>query len=229
MKTASFGRINHNLEQAARAVYKSWFVDFEPWGGIQPREWRIEKIGNLCHSVSHTHNRKKENLVFLNTGDIDRGLFLHSDYSPVSKMPGQAKKSISHGDILYSEIRPINRHYGYVSFDANDYIVSTKLMVIRANGLDSRRLYHFLTSDEVVEHLQLEAESRSGTFPQIRFENIQTMNVILGTAEVEEQFSQMLHITYNAIEVNNADTLRLVDLRDSLLPRLMSGDAAIGT
>ena len=82
-------------------------------------------------------------------------------------MPGQAKKSIQQNDILYSEIRPINKHYAYVNFEAFDYIVSTKLMVIRANGINSRRLYHYITSENVIIELQLEAETRSGTFPQI--------------------------------------------------------------
>ena len=217
-------KINHHLEQMAQAIYKSWFVDFEPWGGIMPEDWRIEKLGNLCQSISQTHTRNKEELIFLNTGDIDRGLFLHSTYSKTSDMPGQAKKSIALNDILYSEIRPINKHYAYVSFDAPDYIVSTKLMVIRATDIDNRRLYHYLTSQDIITELQIEAESRSGTFPQIRFENIQNMNILLATPEVEEQFSTILKDIYATIELNNAESANLATLRDTLLPRLMSGE-----
>ena len=215
--------INHQLEQMTKMIYKSWFVDFEPWDGIMPNGWRTEKIGNLCRSVSQTHPRKKEKLIFFNTGDIDRGLFLHSTYSLVRDMPGQAKKSIEYNDILYSEIRPINKHYAYVSFNSHDYIVSTKLLVIRATGINSRRLYHYLTSEDVIAELQMEAESRSGTFPQIRFDNIQNMDILLATPEIEEKFATILNDMYNTIELNNAASAKLAEIRDILLPRLMSG------
>jgi type I restriction enzyme S subunit len=45
----------------------------------------------------------------LNTGDIQDGKFLHNNFSNPENLPGQAKKSIEIGDILYSEIRPANK------------------------------------------------------------------------------------------------------------------------
>ena len=218
------GAVNNHLEQIAQAIFKSWFVDFEPFGGVMPDDWRVEKLGNLCESISKTRSANRERLVFLNTGDIDNGLFLHSNYSLVRDMPGQAKKSIQRDDILYSEIRPINQHFAYVTFDAEDYVVSTKLMVIRATGIDSRRLYHYLTSADVITELQIEAESRSGTFPQIRFDNIQQLDIMLATPDIERKFAEILHSTYTAIDASNAESARLAALRDTLLPRLMSGE-----
>jgi type I restriction enzyme S subunit len=192
-----------------------------------PDGWRLEKLGNLCKSVSKTHSFDKNNLIFLNTGDVDKGLFLHSSYSPVRDMPGQAKKSIQQGDILYSEIRPVNRHFAYVNFDSCDYVVSTKLMVIRTNGIDSRRLYHYLTSEDIIAELQVEAESRSGTFPQIRFENIQQMDILLATPDIEDNFVALLHNIYAVIDANNIESIHLATLRDTLLPKLMSGDLSV--
>jgi len=211
----------------AQAIFKSWFVDFEPWGGVMPKDWRIEKLGNLCKSISKTHSFNKDNLIFLNTGDVDNGQILHSNYSFVKNMPGQAKKSIQKNDILYSEIRPINMHFAFVNFDSPDYVVSTKLMVLRAIGIDSRRLYHYLTSKKVIEVLQLEAESRSGTFPQIRFENIQNLDIILATHDIESKFIAFLHSCYAVIDSNNIESSRLTTLRDTLLPRLMSGELRV--
>ena len=192
-----------------------------------PDGWELLSLGALCESISKTHSYNKDELIFLNTGDIANGLFLHASYSPVSHMPGQAKKSIQRNDILYSEIRPINRHFAYVNFDAPDYIVSTKLMVLRVSGIDSRRLYHYLTSEDVISKLQAEAESRSGTFPQIRFENIQQMDILIATPDIEEKFSAILHDTYDMIDYNNAESARLATLRDALLPRLMSGELSV--
>ena len=52
---------------------------------------------------------------------------MHNNYLDISSLPGQAKRSIQKGDILYSEIRPENRRYTFIDFDADDYVVSTKL------------------------------------------------------------------------------------------------------
>lgn len=98
-------------------------------------EWREVTLGDVCDSVSNTHPFEKAKLIFLNTSDVYDGSILHNNYSHVAEMPGQAKKSIKKGDILYSEIRPKNKRYAMVNFDASDYVVSTKFMVIRSKGV----------------------------------------------------------------------------------------------
>ena len=120
-------------------------------------------------------------------------------------------------------IRPINRHFAYVDFQADNYVVSTKLMVIRATSFDSRRLYHFLTLQDTLEELQMQAESRSGTFPQIRFENISKLPILIADSNTETAFVTLLHAAYNQIEHNNSENKKLSELRNSLLPQLMSG------
>lgn len=143
-------------------------------------------------------------------------------------MPGQAKKSIKENDILYSEIRPINRHYAFVNFPAHEYIVSTKLMVIRAiNEKLSIRLYQYLTSNDIINELQHEAESRSGTFPQIRFENIKKLKILIGPNNIENQYTEFIGNIYKMIFQYRKEIIKLEHLRDTLLPKLMSGELKI--
>ena len=225
-------KINDNLQKQLYEIYKTWYQDFlcidnltlieSPYGKI-PQGWHYSMLGDLCKSVSVTHNFNTERLIFLNTGDVEDGMFLHSDYMAVADMPGQAKKTIMQNDILYSEIRPINRHFAYVDFQADNYVVSTKLMVIRATSFDSRRLYHLLTLQDTLEELQMQAESRSGTFPQIRFENISKLPILIADSNTETAFVTLLHAAYNQIEHNNSENKKLSELRNSLLPQLMSG------
>jgi type I restriction enzyme S subunit len=225
-------KINDNLQKQLYEIYKAWYQDFlcidnltlieSPYGKI-PQGWHYSMLGDLCKSVSVTHIFNTERLIFLNTGDVEDGMFLHSDYMAVADMPGQAKKTIMQNDILYSEIRPINRHFAYVDFQADNYVVSTKLMVIRATSFDSRRLYHFLTLQDTLEELQMQAESRSGTFPQIRFENISKLPILIADSNTETAFVTLLHAVYNQIEHNNSENKKLSELRNSLLPQLMSG------
>lgn len=230
-------RINENLEQQAQALFKSWFVDFEPFKdgkfvdselGMIPEGWKVCELGNLCDSISITHPCKKGELIFLNTGDIENGFVLTNKYMDIKDMPGQAKKSIKENDILYSEIRPINKHYAFVNFPAHEYIVSTKLMVIRAiNEKLSIRLYQYLTSNDIINELQHEAESRSGTFPQIRFENIKKLKILIGPNNIENQYTEFIGNIYKMIFQYRKEIIKLEHLRDTLLPKLMSGELKI--
>lgn len=230
-------RINENLEQQAQALFKSWFVDFEPFKdgkfvdselGMIPEGWDVKNLGELCDSISVTHPCKKGQLIFLNTGDIENGFVLTHNYMNIKDMPGQAKKSIQENDILYSEIRPINRHFAFVNFPAQEYIVSTKLMVIRAVDKKSAiRLYQYLTSDDVINELQHEAESRSGTFPQIRFDNIKKLKILIGPDDIENQYTEFIGNIYKMIFQYRKEIIKLEGLRDTLLPKLMSGELKI--
>ena len=161
-------------------------------------------FGELAESVSVTHSFSKPELIFLNTSDIDRGRILHRDYTPVANWPGQAKKSIQKGDILFSEIRPANGRYAFVDFDADDYVVSTKLMVIRPKPgkVSPRFLYHFLTSRKITDWLQHLAESRSGTFPQITFDQVAELDLPRLMREEQRTIEELFDGLDDKIEQN---------------------------
>lgn len=165
------------------------------------------KLGDLIKSVSQTHKFDKDELVFLNTSDVFEGKILIDNYMPISEMKGQAKKSIKNGDILYSEIRPKNRRYAYVKGVKNieDYVVSTKLMVLRNNSesLDTNYLYHFLTSQEAINYLQNRAENRIGSFPQITFEIVQSLSIWLPDLPAQQKIAAVLSALDDKIELNN--------------------------
>ncbi|MBO3311527.1 restriction endonuclease subunit S [Clostridium perfringens] len=237
-------KINKNLEEMAQAIFKQWFVDFEfpneegkPYKssggemveselGMIPKGWKIKNITELVDSISIKHKFDKEKVIFLNTSDILEGKFLNKEYSEISNLPGQAKKSISKDDILYSEIRPKNKRFAYVNFDSEDYVVSTKLMVLRSKNLKySQVIYYLLTGKEFVEKINILAESRSGTFPQITFSTLKSITL----AFPEESrfnldiFKNILDKFYDLANENE----KLEKLRDTLLPKLMSGEIRV--
>ena len=94
-------------------------------------------------------------------------------------------------DILFSEIRPANKRYTYVDFDSSDYVVSTKFMIIRGSKeIRPRLLYRILTAKETLNEFQVQAESRSGTFPQITFDSISHLSIVLPPIEIQEAFQR---------------------------------------
>ena len=191
------------------AIYIKWIVLGEsPYRssevkqtemGYLPLGWKIAELGDYIESFSKSHSFAKNKLVFLNTSDILSGRFLKTAYMNVSDMPGQAKKSIAKGDILFSEIRPANKRFALVRCLADDYVVSTKLMVLRTtqNELSNLRVYHYLTMDKTLAELQKEAEGESGTFPQITFDgNLRHRKFIVADTQTETIFNKVLERHY---------------------------------
>ena len=239
-------QMNETLEEMAQALFKRWFVDFEfPNGegqpykssggemveselGMIPKGWKVVTLDEIIATISVKHSFNKEELIFLNTSDILNGEVLHSNYSSVRGLPGQAKKSIQQDDILYSEIRPQNKRFAYVNFDASDYVVSTKLMVLRAKGIVHPKLiYLFLTNEKVIEHLQMIAESRSGTFPQITFKELSNIKLNVPLGESLSFVESSLISLINKIFENKKENRELIEIRDALLPKLMSGEIRV--
>ena len=141
---------------------------------MSSERWAEKPLGEVSQNASRRFDFKKHpNVIFINTSDVLEGAFLHSIISPAVGLPGQAKKRLCFGDILLTEIRPGNGRFAYVDFNAEEYVVSTKFMVIESTkDIDSRFLYHVLTNRVALNNFQHIAESRSGTFPQITFESI---------------------------------------------------------
>ena len=165
------------------------------------------QLADLIDSVSKTHKFDQNKLIFLNTSDVSEGKILVNHYSDVSTLKGQAKKTIKNGDILYSEIRPKNRRYAYVKNleRPEDYVVSTKLMVLRkkSDKICNDYLYHFLTYDATLNYLQRKAENRIGSFPQITFDVLKVIKIWLPDLVIQQKIAAVLSALDDKIELNN--------------------------
>jgi type I restriction enzyme S subunit len=161
------------------------------------------RLGEVCESVSLTFRRQQERVILINTSDVLDGKVTNHVYVPNENLRGQFKKSFRRDDILYSEIRPKNRRFAYVDFDADDYVASTKLMVIRSNDkVLPQFLFQVLKSDEIIEQLQLLAETRSGTFPQITFSELAALDVRIPAISEQKEIAATLNVIDDKI-INN--------------------------
>jgi len=167
-------------------------------------EWKEVRLGDVCENISRTfdfNNRSK--VIFINTGDVLNGRFLHFNYTDKKILPGQAKKSILRDDILFSEIRPKNKRFAYINFDnTSDFVVSTKFMVLESNQklIFPKYLYLLITSQEYLDIFQKIAESRSGTFPQITFTSISNIEIKLPPLLTQKKIADILSVIDEKIE-----------------------------
>lgn len=165
--------------------------------------WTLVNICDLCDSVSVTYSKGADVVTLVNTSDVLDGKFLNINKVPNKNLKGQFKKTFQKGDILYSEIRPINKHFAYVDFDATDHIASTKLMVLRAKpNVNSLFLYHILKNRSTLIQLQALAEARSGTFPQITYSEMANVHVFLPDRATQDRIVAILSSIDDKIELN---------------------------
>ena len=166
-------------------------------------EWKTYRLGDLCDTISDTYKGNAKSVVLINTSDVLEGKCLNHTKEPNQNLKGQFKKTFKQYDILYSEIRPANKRFAYIDFDATDYIASTKLMVLRHNEkIEPLYLYYILQSQGVIDELQMLAESRSGTFPQITYSELSRLEVKLPNRVIQKQILGILGAIDDKIENN---------------------------
>ena len=170
-------------------------------------------VGDVCSTVSETYKGKADRVTLINTSDVLEGQVLNHDRVPNVNLRGQFKKTFQQDDILYSEIRPKNKRFAYIDFCPTDYIASTKLMVLRANRTKvlPKYLYYFLKNDVTIAELQMLAETRSGTFPQITFTELANLSIPVPPIADQETIIDILECIDNKIGCNR-------DINDNLPP-----------
>ena len=163
-------------------------------------------INKVVESISITHKFDKPVLKFLNTSDVENGKIVNINNLPIQDLKGQAKKTIKKHDILFSEIRPKNRRFAYVDIDDTyDFVVSTKLMVLRNinSEVDNKYFYYFLTNDHMLSILQDRAENRIGSFPQITFDLLSEYFIRVPHLSEQKKIASILSTLDAKIELNN--------------------------
>ena len=163
------------------------------------------KLDELIESISDTRKINKDKVILINTSDVGDGLVLNHKYIKNQNLKGQFKKRFKKGDILYSEIRPQNKRFAYIDFDSEDYIASTKLMVLRRKNqlIDNDYLFYVLKSNTIINRLQILAELRSGTFPQITFDELKRIEIDVPKLKEQTKIVKILKNIEDKIKLNN--------------------------
>ena len=171
-------------------------------------KWNEYRLGDLCSTVSETYKGNDDEVILINTSDVLEGKILNNEMVPNKELKGQFKKTFKTDDILYSEIRPANKRFAYVDIeDTSLYIASTKLMVLRPNIfiVEPRFLFAILSSQSIIDELQVRAESRSGTFPQITYgAELAPIKVMIPDKGTQKKIVSFLDCIQGKMDINEA-------------------------
>ncbi len=215
-------KINANLEKLASALFKKWFVDI---GDDLPEGWRVEAISNFGQVVCGKTPSKavKEyfggDIPFIKIPDMHGNIFIVKSEDSLTElgMNSQKNKTVPLGSICVSCIATV----GLVSMTTADSQTNQQInSIIPSKHLYQYYLLHALKNLE--GYLQRMGSSGSATL-NVNTTSFSSIEILKPTDEILEKFDVLVRPVFEQIKTNVEESLALSKIRDSLLPRLMSG------
>ena len=220
-------KINKNLEQQAQAIFKSWFVDFDPFGGNRPIDWITGIVDDLgaeiiCGKTPST--KKKEyyggNTPFITIPDMHGCVYNVSTerYLSAAGVASQPKKMLPHNTVCISCIGTA----GLVTLvseksQSNQQINS----IVPKEGISAYYIYLLMqTLSETINKL-----GQSGsTIVNLNKTQFGKIPVTIPSEQVLCNFDTLCKPLFEMILSNQKENIKLANLRDTLLPKLMAGE-----
>ena len=213
-------KINDNLEQQARVLLTQWLTE-------NKGAYSFSLLSDVAVINPDTYSPKDvwEYVNYLDTSSITDGIISEIQHiEPKSeKLPSRARRIIAANDIVFSTVRPNQHHFGIIGNPLPNMLASTGFAVIRSvnPSVCNELIYLCITKKEVVERMQQLAEQSTSTFPSIKPSDLGNCNI---PCPVSADLAETLKTIFSKIACNQKENTILAELRDTLLPKLMSGE-----
>ena len=220
----------------AQAIFKSWFLDFEPFGGEMPDDWKSVVLGELCETVTKgtTPTTLKKQFVSQGINFVKAESILddHSlDFRKLAFIDDEtntllSRSVIRENDIIFTIAGTLGR-FAYVGADLLPANTNQAVAIIRSNTskINPVTLYSFfvggLHSDFYTKNIQQAVQAN------LSLTTIKSLPLSLPPKETLSEYSALVHPIFEQTFQNYAESRRLADLRDTLLPKLMSGELSV--
>ena len=227
-KIENNNRINANLEAQAQAVFKSWFVDFEPFGGVLPEDWEETTIGEICKCyLGGTPSRAKAEywngeIPWINSGEVNKYRILEgSEYITELGLQKSATKLLPRKTTVLAITGATLGQVSLLEIEAcaNQSVIG----IVQNEKVPYEFIYPLILND--IEQMML--HQTGGAQQHINKDNVESHKLILPTDEVMAKYKAIQAPLFETIANNCFESQRLAALRDTLLPKLMKGEIAL--
>lgn len=226
-------KINADLEEMAQAIFKNWFVDFEPFKdgkfvdselGMIPEGWKVGTLGDITKNKSAKVKERNDVKVLspVTTGE----LVLSEEYftKQVFSSSIAKYKIVNKGDFAYNPARVNIGSLGRNEFDF-DGCVSPVYVVFSV--LDGYENYFDLFRKTDFFKDSVASLAIGGVRQSLSYDDLSSIEVIIPSENAVEEFNNLYNQMKKTIKANKLENFRLSLLRDTLLPRLMSGELEV--
>ena len=229
-------RINHNLEEQAQALYKSWFVDFDHFKGcgfvdselgLIPKGWHVGTLSELGEIVAGGTPSKAKPEYYTNNGiawltpkdlSINCNKFTNKGEIDITEdgYKNCSAKLMPRGSVLFSSRAPI----GYISIAKRDICTNQGFKSVVPTYAGTAYIYYWLRENTAA----IEAQASGSTFKEASGSLMKSFPAIVPEKSVLDSFEKELSPILNEQELLEEEIYQAEQIRDSLLPRLMSGE-----
>ena len=235
-KIENNNKINANLEAQAQALFKSWFVDFTPFKdqpfidselGPIPQDWKVGKLGDLGDIVGGSTPSKSKpeyytthGIAWLTPKDLSTSKAKFTSRGEIDITDegynSTSTKLMPRGSVLFSSRAPI----GYLTIAKNEICTNQGFKSLVPNGAGTGFIYYSL------RHLtpQIENRATGSTFKEASATLMRSVETIVPPTSILNKFEELLRPILQFQEKKEKENQRLAALRDTLLPKLMSGE-----
>jgi len=246
-------RMNATLEATARALFQSWFADFDPVRakaegrqpegmdaataalfpdafedsalGWIPSGWRVGKLGEVAENPRRGVNPQDVPVgtLYIGLEHMPQKSLALSEWGTADDV--ESNKSLFYrGEFLFGKLRPYFHKVGIAPIDG---ICSTDILVLMpiSDSWAGFVLFH-ISSDALVAHT---ITLSSGTkMPRTSWHDIAGYSVVLPPENIAAVFSELVSPMIQEISANVHESRTLAETRDALLPKLISGQLRVG-
>lgn len=232
-------KINADLEEMAQAIFKNWFVEFEPFKdgkfvdselGMIPEGWKVGRLDEIADVVGGSTPSKakpeyytQKGIAWLTPKDLSNHPAVYTSRGEIDITEegynSTSTKLMPKGTILFTSRAPI----GYISIAQNDICTNQGFKSLVPKKAGTCFLYCFLKYVTP----EIENKSTGSTFKEASGTLMKSLQVIMPDQKVFEEFEEIVSPLFARIESLEKENSRLSLLRDTLLPRLMSGELEV--
>lgn len=232
-------RINANLEAQAQALFRSWFVDFEPFRdgpfvdselGKIPQGWKVGTLSEIGDVIGGGTPSKivpeyytDNGIAWITPKDLSTNncKFTSKGETDISELgyKNSSAKLMPRGSVLFSSRAPI----GYISIAKNEICTNQGFKSIVPKKAGTCFIYYFLQNNTS----KIESMASGSTFKEASGGLMKSLNVIIPSNKILTAFEEAIQPLFNMQEHNEDENARLSALRDTLLPKLMAGEIFI--
>ena len=219
------------LEQAARLLYKEWFVHLRFPGhehvkikdGV-PEGWEKKLLGDIISTNPDSYQARElpDEINYIDISSVAQGHIISKTPLSSTEAPGRARRKAKNGDVIWSNVRPNLRAYALILDPEENDVFSTGFTVLSPEGVPFTYLYLTVTTDEFVSHLVNHATGVS--YPAVRPDDFERAAVLVPPKQILEVFQEKTEPSFRLKSVLEKEIKALTKARDLLLPRLMNGE-----